>query len=413
MKTRDKKKKSNVPKIIIISLIVISVVVLAVIGVNAAQTRQDIESFLSILLDQSSSSFEVTEQNKATVREYAEHNYFKNAILTQIKACQNKKSTQDVYNWDGVNDAILFVHKLEQLGYSDPDIYSTLLQSATEELSNYVTTAVDMEFSVYGDFEDALRIVRNLNMLNCDTADIGSSLMQFTMDEMSRSIELNNFSETAKIIGVLEELDIHNEDIKAKFLPYFYDTRTAVFSGNGPITMYDYIVTVNSRLNGSYYVTLIECYPYDEMIAYTEKNGDLVIAQDGLGGYYDNLHNKYYDQSFWYDPLAEKRLSKGEIGTYQYTETNYLTGDFRVELITVYWYMTEKSDKNNTANATLYYKGDEVSSYYENITQFLGMVNNKNCYRVPLDAEKHMFFILGKDTITVFAKGDLFGIAYQ
>lgn len=415
MKSSNSKKKSNAPKVIIISLIVISVIVIAVVGANAAQTRQDVESFLSILLEQSSSSFDVTEQQKETARAYSEHNYFKNGILTRINECQNKKSTEDAYNWDGVNSAITLVRRLEQLEYSDPNIYSALLQFATEELSNYITTGVDVEQSLYGDFEDALRIVYSLNLLNCDTSDISSNFMQFAMDTMSMHIELNNFSETAAIIAMLEEFDIHNENIKAKFLTYFYDTKTAVFSGNGSITMYDYMKTVNNKLNGNYYVTLIDCYPYEEMIDYIERNGDLVIAQDGLGGYYDNLRSKYYNQSFWVDPLAETVLSKGEIGTYQYTETNYLSGDFRTEVTSTYWYMTEKSDPNNELEANLYYKGEHVSEDYEEITAFLGMIDNNKCYGTSTGFDEHIFFILSKDTITVWLGGysSIFAIAYE
>lgn len=74
--------------------------------------------------------------------------------------------------------------------------------------------------------------------------------------------------------------------------------------------------------------------------------------------------------------------------------------------------MTDKSDPNNSLNATLYYKDDYVMGDYQDITIFLGKVTNENCYQIPRDTDKHMFFVLEKDAITIWANG-LFAIAYE
>ena len=356
--TRNKKTK-----IIIISLVVLLILILSAIGINILQTQQHIRNFLTNLAEiKSVSAVEGNEKRKSAVTEYKKNDYFKKAILSNLESYENMRRDENGRNRDGLVNAVRLVGYLTMLDYSDPDVNSTFLQ--------------------------------------------------FVMSEMSSYIDTDNFEAAVQTISLLDDYGIRNEDIKDHFLTYLHDTQTSVFSNSGSITMFDYIRLVNSWLDGSYYVTILECYPYNEMIAFIRENGQLVIAEDGLGGYYDSLSSKYKDESYWVDPLANEKIYKGEVGTYQYTETHSLIGDFRVKVTSKYWYMTDKSDPNNSLNATLYYKDDYVMGDYQDITIFLRKINNENCYQIPRDTDKHMFFVLEKDAITIWANG-LFAIAYE
>lgn len=363
MKSPKPTKNRKKSKIIIISLVVLLILILSAIGINILQTQQRIRSFLTDLAEiKSVSAVEGNEERKSAVAEYKKNDYFKKTILSNLESYKNMRLDENGANWDGLTNAVRLVGYLEMLDYSDPDVNSAFLQLVIDELSGYI---------------------------NAD-----------------------DFEATARTIHLLDTYGIHTEEIKEKFLTYLHDTQTLLFSGSGSITMFDYSRIVNAWLDGSYYVTILECYPYDEMIAYIQENGQLVVAQDGLGGYYDSLSSKYKDESYWVDPLANEKVYKGEVGTYQYTESHSLIGDFRVKVTSKYWYMTDKSDPNNSLNATLYYKDDYVMGDYQDITIFLGKVTNENCYQIPRDTDKHMFFVLEKDAITIWANG-LFAIAYE
>lgn len=361
-KTMQSKQKKTV-KLVIISVVAVLLVIFTVVGVNVQNKHQRINYLVTRLGEVSSlSAVEGDTEREALVRKYAEDAYFKKTILSNLTSYQNIEPTEEGYRWDGLVNTVSLVSNLKVLGYSDSDMDNTL--------------------------------------------------ERFALDELTVYMEKNDFEAFAETISLLDKHKIENENIKTLFQTYLHDVQEELFEGNGTVDMYDYIKNVNNQLDGSNYTTILECYPYDKMIAYINQRGQLVIAEDGCGGYYDDLKNEYINESYWVDPLLNTRSSKGEVGTYQHTESNELFGDFRVCIVSKYWYQTAKNDSNNSLRASLYYQGNQIMSDYEEITVFLRKITSKNCYHVLSENGKHIFFVLGKDQITVLGN-KLFTIAYE
>lgn len=361
MKTTANKKKTLV-KQGLLSLSAIAIGICAVIGSNVDKKHQRISDFLNDLAQSSISAVDGNKNREAFVQEYAEDAYFKETIFSILTSYKDMEPTEDGDRRDGLAGTIKLVGYLEMLGYKD--------------------------------------------------SGMDDMLQQFVLEELAIYMEKNDFESVARTIALLDTYKIENEEVKSTFQTYLSNIQTELFNGNGSIDIYEYIRTVSLRLEESYYTTILVCYPYDEMIDYINKMGQLVISEDGCGGYYDDLKSEYINESYWVDPLLNTRSSKGEVGTYQHTESNELFGDFRVCIVSKYWYQTAKNDSNNSLRAGLYYQDNQIMSDYEEITAFLRKITSKNCYHVLSENGHHMFFVLEKDQITVLGH-TLFTIAYE
>lgn len=266
--------------------------------------------------------------------------------------------------------------------------------------------------------DKVIKLIGALNALGYDDAETADIFQEIILKKLNGYSSTGDFASISDTIALLDEFQIQNEAIKELFQNTLHDTQGKVFSGNSTLSLSDYIQCVNRYLssygltnedgseNNAYYATVLECYPYDAFVSCIKTNGQLVISTSGRGGYYDGQEEKYENKHYWVDPLFKTHRSKGEIGTYEYTEEHMLFGDFRVKITSKYWYMTDKNDPNNDLDAELYYKDDEVYASYEKITAFLKKVTNRNCYYYD-----NKFYVLEKDMITVFP--NMFSIAYE
>ena len=123
------------------------------------------------------------------------------------------------------------------------------------------------------------------------------------------------------------------------------------------------------------------------MKIFFEESGEPALTRNGEGGYYDDLHEEYEDVSYWYSPLFEKKLRKGEVGTYQVVEDYEFYGDFMTHYHSRYWYQTDRSDSNNSFDKSLYYKGQHIGNHRNiNIELIVGQNNP--------DFDKEMFLAM-------------------
>ena len=145
-------------------------------------------------------------------------------------------------------------------------------------------------------------------------------------------------------------------------------------------------------------------------------NGDLVICETDNGGYYDDNSGEVKDESYWWSPLFKERARTGEVGYEKITTSNLFAGDFDVAMKTEVFYGTQPGDYGNSVSATLYYKGNRISSDYEDIDNFLSMCSTGKVFYWGDGDASDLFFIIGKNKITVFTnKGytnNLFDIQY-
>lgn len=360
--TTQKKQKISVKRIAILIITILLAIYIA-ICVNIQQQHEQIACFLENLGEISSISVvEGDETREEFVQKYAEDTYFKKTIFSELTSYENMGPAEDGDRWEGFISTVNLVSNLKVLGYTDSDM------------------------------EDILE--------------------QFAMDELTRYMEKNDFEALAKTIALLDKHKVENKNVRQLFQTCLRNIQEEVFAGNGQIDMYDYIRIVNNQLDGSNYTTILECYPYDAMIAYINQKGQQVVTEAGRGGFYDDLKDEYTNESYWVDPLMKTRNKKGEVGTYQYTEENQLFGDFRVNITSKYWYGTAKDDSNNSLTARLYYQDKTVMSDYQKITTFLRKITSENCYHVLTENGYHIFFVLGRNQITVLGH-TLFTIAYE
>lgn len=356
MESQEKQKRNLAP--LIFGVVAVCLIVgLFVFRVPKMKIR-------SLVYDLTEQPYEVFRDEKRVqdAKDFVKYEYYEETILNYLTAYRNMEPTEDGYRQEALKKAVKLVYYLNRLEYSDPDV--------------------------------------------------DNAFQQFVLDEMQVYMDARDFDTVVRTISLLDENEIQNEVIKNAFQIHLNNTRAAALSSSGWIALSDYMWRVNSFLDGSYYTSILECYPYDDMINYIQENGQLVITESGLGGYYDNMADKYDNESYWYDPLSKRKVEEGSIGTYQYKEEHILCGDFRVEITSQYWYMTNKSDDINYLHASLYYKEKEEARDYQEITAFLRKITGDNCYCVDLGDDDYMFFVLEKDQITIMDY-HMFAIAYE
>jgi hypothetical protein len=140
-----------------------------------------------------------------------------------------------------------------------------------------------------------------------------------------------------------------------------------------------------------------------------DKYGEPIIFDKGKGGYYDGREEEFPNESYWVDPLAGKKVGKGEVGTYKYTEKNTLMGDFRWKEQSKYWYDTPKSDPNNSESEGLYFREKNLTSDYEEFRTFKKLAIRGTALYIP----EGPLFVVEKDMITCWTWRILFSIAYS
>lgn len=171
----------------------------------------------------------------------------------------------------------------------------------------------------------------------------------FTVETMGRNLVLINH---------LNALNYKNENIKAAFQSYIEEILSAIQSGS--LTLMEYYIRVLKYMENNYYANIAECLPYQKIVSYITSHYVEAVFSYGHGGYYDN--EEFKNVSYWYDPLGERYLASGSIGTYHYSDSYVRKGDFMVENEETYWYKTDSNDSCNSSYIHIYFRGEELDS---------------------------------------------------
>lgn len=93
-----------------------------------------------------------------------------------------------------------------------------------------------------------------------------------------------------------------------------------------------------------------------------KNNCDKLIFEDGKGGYYDSLKEKYKSSSKTVNPL-DKYDTSSHVGTYAESELFEYYGDILVKRYKKTWYGSSAADSNNSDTTSYYLKGKGIISY--------------------------------------------------
>ena len=165
-------------------------------------------------------------------------------------------------------------------------------------------------------------------------------------------------------------MNYRNEDIRDFVFQKYCEKQDEAFITEDVYEIVDgFLTSVFELQHVDYYSENMEKSMVEKLILFAEDKGTRIITEDNKGGYYDSKKDKYVSvSSRWYDPLAGKYLSSGEIGTYKtYTEYDFF-GDFLcVESGERWWTNETKPNPANTKKVQYYYK-DEYSFNRSSLT---------------------------------------------
>ena len=233
------------------------------------------------------------------------------------------------------------------------------------------------------------------------------SVVSFYLEECS---EADEFEKCVNIAGILDYYAYNSESIRNQFNNCVDRERSLLFQERDD-RMSNFIETIEEIKETSYYLSIIDFFPYEEMKEAITTNADLVICEIGSGGFYDTNDGEEKDESYWWSPLLNERARSGEVGYEKITKFNLFAGDFDVTMRTEVFYGTSPGDYGNSTSASLYYKGILISSNYNTIDNFLSMCSTGNVFYWGNGESDNVFFIIGNDKITVY-NGELFDIQY-
>ena len=292
-------------------------------------------------------------------------------------------------------------------GYSQQANTKYFHKAVEKRINLLLNTTEEEGWSLPDYLDEIIRAYGCLNKLGYNMDEYTPAFEELINSKLSEYAEEVEFRKFMDVIRHLDKFQIYNDNIKTLFQDHLKAIKADVLSENGELPLAEYINNVENYVSDSYYTTILECFPYDELVEYITTNGILTKATAGRGGCYDGKENEYENESYWVDPLAQVKKKKGEVGIYEYKKQYMLVGDFKVEITSEYWYQTAANDPNNSLDAELYCMEAFVSGDYETITAFLKKVNNRNCYFLDGDC-----YIVEKDSITIL-NGDMVTIQYE
>ena len=256
---------------------------------------------------------------------------------------------------------------------------------------------------------DTISLLAYLHYIGYENENLDSFLREYVLQKIDEYEETDEINKTVDIANLLSQGGIEDEEIRNSVQGKIKEKRNMLFVNGENEALSSLLSCVKALGEDNYYLTIFDCLPYDETVEYVKQNAVKLITKQGCGGFYDD--QTLENESYWVDPLANVRLSKGEIGTYQYSVTNMAAGDFCVEIVVKQWYQTPESDPNNRKSVSLYYKDKGFAYDYDEIREFLKIIDNNNSYFVP-NTERPIFLTFAQGSITVFYN-ELFTIAYS
>ena len=305
-------------------------------------------------------------------------------------------------------------HRLKRLSsWNDTAYNETILKDSRklcfERAVFQVISEYQKEETEYYRVDRTISLLAYLHYIGYENEKLVSYLHEFVLQKFDEYEGTNEIDEMVYIANLLSSGGIEDEEIRNSIQEMLKEKQNMLFVNGENEALSSLLSCAEMLGEDNYYLTIFNCLPYDETVEYVKQNAVKLITKQGRGGFYDD--KTLENESYWVDPLAKVRLSRGEIGTYQYSVTNMAAGDFRVEIETKQWYQTPESDPNNQKSTSLYYKDNYFTSGYDEIREFLRIMDNNNSYFIP-NAERPVFMTFAEGSITVFYTR-LFTIAYS
>ena len=254
-----------------------------------------------------------------------------------------------------------------------------------------------------------VNLLSYLHFIGCESEKLDSYLHDYTLRKLEEYKTNNDMYYAVETVKLLSKGGIEYEDVR-NCVQEMFQARQAMLFNNGENDVIISLISCAEHLGeDNYYLTIYECLPYDKTVDYIKQNGVKLITKQGRGGFYDG--KSLENESYWVDPLAQAKVKAGEVGTYHYSLSNMAAGDFCVRIEAKQWYQTPESDPNNWKYATLYYKDESIIYDYDEIREFLKIIDNGNSYYIPNTGES-IFFILEEGQLSIYYH-DLFSIVYS
>lgn len=182
-----------------------------------------------------------------------------------------------------------------------------------------------------------------------------SYFKEVAIKKINEYIEANKPINLMNIMVLLGKYEVYDDEIQNIFSNYLKNLKYDSLEEN---ELAEFIADYSS-------LNVYRTSGLDSAIINTIKNNcDKLIMEDGKGGYYDSLKEKYKSTSKRVDPLGRNDTSY-DVGTYTESIIYEYLGDILVKKYQKRWYGTSSYDSNNSDSTTYYFKEKPLISYVE------------------------------------------------
>ncbi len=220
-----------------------------------------------------------------------------------------------------------------------------------------------------------------------------------------------SFADGSALIRALDYFGYRQNTLKVRFQSVLDRERTRAFETPAADPWLDYIETVASFDEDSYYVQPEDCLPREELLDSILSRCELVICEADHSGYYDVYDSEEADENYWWSPRLETRADDGQEGCEEITVRNELSGDFDTVLRQVVPYGSQPEDDESSLSAVLYYKGKRVSGNYDSIRDFLGKCATGGVFYCD-NGNECIFFVIDGSSVLMYRGMDVRAIRY-
>ena len=171
-------------------------------------------------------------------------------------------------------------------------------------------------------------------------------LSEASGNSIKSNLSAGNSDKVYNLLHALESYSYKEESIKTLLNEELGNCTAEILSGTSAEGIIK-CISMTEPLSSLNYYADEHVIPFDKILEFARNNGTVFYTEDGKGGYYDNKKDQYKDQvSPWWDPLGQKYLRSGEIGTYKtYTLYEFYGDMLRVKTGKTWW--TNESTPNS------------------------------------------------------------------
>lgn len=207
---------------------------------------------------------------------------FISMVLCCFAVCLLSGCESEETKLKNISDLITRFSSGEEISDNDIQIYKSYYEDVMFEKT------VCQELDAFNKDSDYAKVISLLTVLDDDRIDYQSEKVNKKVSETIEKLKKEYLS-----IAEIKDIDT-------------YLTKVEPF-----VSLYSFTKDVE------------DIYGTAEIIGFVQQNGTKIITKDGAGGYFDSRKGSYQDsESGYYDPLSNKYVSYGEVGTYK-TRTSY------------------------------------------------------------------------------------------